>query len=189
MDYSDQAENTSLQTAIAKQAARAATRPPPEQLLDNQLCFAIYAAAHSFVQAYRPFLDPVGLTYPQYLVLLELWERDGQTVRELGAPLFLDSGTLTPMLKRMEAAGWIRRRPDAADGRVVRVTLTAKGQAFRNKARAIPAAMMCASNLDLAGLTALRNKVKRVAAALRGRSSDGESAAPPPKRRGAASRM
>lgn len=131
------------------------------------MCFAIYAAAHSFAQAYRPFLDPVGLTYPQYLVLLELWERDGQTVRELGAPLFLDSGTLTPMLKRMETAGWIRRRPDTADGRAVRVSLTPKAHGFRDKARAIPAAMMCASGLDVASLTTLRNKIKRVGAALR----------------------
>lgn len=174
-----------MQSATAKRAARAAVRPAPEQLLDNQLCFAIYAAAHSFVQAYRPFLDPVGLTYPQYLVLLELWERDGQTVRELGAPLFLDSGTLTPMLKRMEAAGWIQRRPDAVDGRVVRVTLTAKGRAFRSRARAIPAAMMCASNLDLAGLTALRDKVKRVASALRGTADDDGAAARPRRRRAA----
>ncbi|MGP8123814.1 MAG: MarR family winged helix-turn-helix transcriptional regulator [Xanthobacteraceae bacterium] len=145
----------------------AAERPAPEQLLENQLCFAVYAAAHSFAQAYRPFLDPVGLTYPQYLILLELWERDDQTVGELGEPLFLDSGTLTPMLRRMETAGWIRRRRDAVDGRVVRVSLTAKGHGFRRKARAIPAAMMCASNLDLAGLSALRNKLKRVAQALR----------------------
>jgi len=152
-------------------ATRAAAKPAPEQLLENQLCFALYAAAHSFAQAYRPFLDPVGLTYPQYLVLLELWERDGQTVRELGTPLFLDSGTLTPMLKRMEAAGWIRRRRDVSDGRAVRVSLTAKGQAFRHKARSIPAAMMCASGLDLASLTTLRNRVKRVAAALRGETA------------------
>jgi MarR family transcriptional regulator, organic hydroperoxide resistance regulator len=147
---------------------RAAEPPAPEQLLDNQLCFAVYAAAHSFAQAYRPFLDPVGLTYPQYLILLELWERDGQTVSELGEPLFLDSGTLTPMLRRMEAAGWVKRRRDAVDARAVRVTLTARGHGFRRKAREIPAAMMCASSLDLAGLNALRNKLKRVAKALRG---------------------
>jgi len=150
-----------------KTRTRAAEPPAPEQLLENQLCFAVYAAAHSFAQAYRPFLDPAGLTYPQYLILLELWERDGQTVGELGEPLFLDSGTLTPMLRRMEAAGWIRRRRDAADARAVRVSLTAKGQGFRRKARDIPAAMMCASQLDLAGLNALRNKLKRVAQALR----------------------
>lgn len=143
----------------------------PELRLENQLCFAIYAAAHSFAQAYKPFLDPEGLTYPQYLVLLQLWERDEQTVKQLGEPLFLDSGTLTPMLKRMEAAGWITRRRDAADERVVRVALTEKARAFRGRARQIPAAMMCASGLDLAGLGALRTKVNRVADALRGNSA------------------
>lgn len=164
-------QKTPFQKTPLQKTPRAAVKPAPEQLLDNQLCFALYAAAHSFAQAYRPFLDPVGLTYPQYLVLLELWERDRQTVRELGAPLFLDSGTLTPMLKRMESAGWIRRRRDASDARAVRVSLTAKGQAFRHPARAIPAAMMCASGLDIAALTALRNKVRRVAAALRGETA------------------
>jgi DNA-binding MarR family transcriptional regulator len=159
--------------------ASSAERPAPEQLLENQLCFAVYAAAHSFVQAYRPFLDPVGLTYPQYLILLELWERDDQTVRQLGEPLFLDSGTLTPMLGRMERAGWIKRRRDAIDGRAVRVSLTLKARAFRRKALLIPVAMMCASNLDLAGLNALRNKVNRVAQALRG-----ETAAPGRDRQG-----
>lgn len=172
-----------------QRAARVVARPAPEQLLENQLCFAIYAAGHSFAQAYRPFLDPVGLTYPQYLVLLELWERDGQTVRELGAPLFLDSGTLTPMLKRMEAAGWIRRRPDAADRRAVRVSLTPKAHGFCDKARAIPAAVMCASGLDIGSLTTLRNKIKRVAAALReqvapaGEIGRGTAGPPPPRRR------
>jgi len=154
-----------------KKQALALAPSAPEQRLDNQLCFAVYAAAHSFAQVYRPFLDPVGLTYPQYLVLLELWERDDQTVRELGRPLFLDSGTLTPMLKRMELAGWIKRRRDARDGRAVRVSLTQKAQAFRRKARGIPAAMMCASQLDLAGLSALRETLKRVSHALRGHAT------------------
>jgi DNA-binding MarR family transcriptional regulator len=143
----------------------------PELRLENQLCFAIYAAAHSFAQAYKPFLDPEGLTYPQYLVLLELWERDGQTVKQLGEPLFLDSGTLTPMLKRMEASGWITRRRDAADERVVRISLTEKAKAFRARAREIPAALMCASGLDVAAVGALRNKIKRVAGELRGHAA------------------
>jgi DNA-binding MarR family transcriptional regulator len=143
----------------------------PDLWLENQLCFAVYAAAHSFVQAYKPFLEPEGLTYPQYLVLLELWQRDGQTVKQLGEPLFLDSGTLTPMLKRMEASGWITRRRDADDERVVRISLTDRAQAFRARARAIPAAMMCASGLDAAGLGALRNRINRVAGALRAPSA------------------
>jgi DNA-binding MarR family transcriptional regulator len=153
-----------------KKHKNSVTESPPEQLLENQLCFAIYAAAHTFAQAYKPFLDPEGLTYPQYLVLLELWERDRQTVKQLGEPLFLDSGTLTPLLKRMETNGWITRRRDTDDERVVRIALTEKGDAFRHKAREIPAAMMCASGLDMAGLGALRNKVNRVAGELRSNS-------------------
>lgn len=149
---------------------------PPELLLDNQLCFAVYAAAHTFAQAYKPFLDPEGLTYPQYLVLLELWERDGQTVKQLGEPLHLDSGTLTPLLKRMEAAGWVTRRRDDDDERIVRVSLTERGRAFRDKAKAIPAAMMCASGLDPAGLGALRNKIRRVANELRRNSRSANAA-------------
>jgi MarR family transcriptional regulator, organic hydroperoxide resistance regulator len=156
---------------LKKQKNISGTGTAPEQRLDNQLCFAIYAAAHTFAQAYKPFLEPQGLTYPQYLVLLELWERDEQTVKQLGEPLFLDSGTLTPMLKRMEAAGWITRRRDAVDERAVRISLTEKGCVFRDKAREIPAAMMCASGLDMAGLGALRNKIKRVANELRGNSA------------------
>ena len=161
---------------------RTITQSPPEQLLENQLCFAIYAAAHSFAQAYKPLLDPVGLTYPQYLVLLELWERDGQTVKELSAPLFLDSGTLTPMLKRMEAAGWITRRRDVADERSVRVSLSDKGWAFRSDARAIPAAIMCASGLDIGALGALRTRIKRVTKTLRAAAMSAGSAAPAARR-------
>ncbi|MEW6642218.1 MAG: MarR family transcriptional regulator [Pseudomonadota bacterium] len=145
----------------------AAGSGPPEQQLENQLCFAVYAAGHAFTQAYKPFLEPQGLTYPQYLVLLQLWERDDQTVKQLGEPLFLDSGTLTPLLKRMEAAGWIMRRRDSDDERVVRVTLTDKGRAFREAAREIPAALMCAAGLDVPTLSALRNKLKRVTGGLR----------------------
>jgi DNA-binding MarR family transcriptional regulator len=143
------------------------TDAPPELRLENQLCFAVYAAAHSFAQAYRPHLDPVGLTYPQYLVLLELWEEDGRTVKQLGEPLFLDSGTLTPMLKRMEAAGWITRRRDPEDERVVRVNLTDKARAFQAKAREIPLALMCASGLDAGSLAELRGTLTRVAGELR----------------------
>lgn len=146
---------------------KVSTPTPPELRLDNQLCFAVYAAAHSFAQAYRPFLDPVGLTYPQYLVLLELWEEDGRTLKQLAEPLFLDSGTLTPMLKRMEAAGWITRRRDAEDERAVRIALTDKGRTFQKEARRIPAALMCAGGLDVAGVNALRGKLKRIAANLR----------------------
>jgi DNA-binding MarR family transcriptional regulator len=140
---------------------------PPELKLDNQLCFAVYSAAHAFAQAYKPHLEPLGLTYPQYLVMLLLWERDGRSVNELGAPLRLDSGTLTPLLKRMEKAGFVRRQRDARDERVMRIHLTPQGHALREAARAIPAAMLCASGLDLTGLSDLRDRVAEVGDALR----------------------
>jgi DNA-binding MarR family transcriptional regulator len=141
---------------------------PPELRLDNQLCFAVYATAHAFAQAYRPHLEPMGLTYPQYLVMLLLWERDGRSVTELGAPLHLDSGTLTPLLKRMEKAGFVTRRRDARDERVTRVHLTSHGKALREPARAIPAAMACAANLAPDDMLALRDRIAAVGDAMRG---------------------
>jgi DNA-binding MarR family transcriptional regulator len=133
---------------------------PPELQLDNQICFAVYSAAHAFAQAYKPHLDPMGLTYPQYLVMLLLWEQDGRSVNELGQPLHLDSGTLTPLLKRMEKAGLITRKRDTKDERIMRIHLTDHGHALRERARTIPPAMLCASGLELDGLMALREEVK-----------------------------
>src|SRR5436190_22787125 len=100
-------------------------------LLGNQLCFAIYSTAHAFNRVYKPLLDALGLTYPQYLVMLILWEREGPSVSEIGERLHLDSGTLTPLLKRLEAAGLVRRARDPADERQVRIALTLKGRALR----------------------------------------------------------
>ncbi len=140
---------------------------PPELRLDNQICFAVYSTAHAFAQAYKPHLDPLGLTYPQYLVMLLLWERDGRSVSDLGAPLHLDSGTLTPLLKRMEKAGLVTRGRDKADERVTRVHLTAHGKALQTPARAIPAAMLCASGLGIPQLEALRDDVKALGGKLR----------------------
>jgi DNA-binding MarR family transcriptional regulator len=133
---------------------------PPELQLDNQICFAVYSAAHAFAQAYKPHLDPMGLTYPQYLVMLLLWEQDGRSVNELGQPLHLDSGTLTPLLKRMEKAGLITRKRDTKDERIMRIHLTDHGHALRERARTIPPTMLCASGLELDGLMALREEVK-----------------------------
>jgi DNA-binding MarR family transcriptional regulator len=133
---------------------------PPELQLDNQICFAVYSAAHAFAQAYKPHLDPMGLTYPQYLVMLLLWEQDGRSVNELGQPLHLDSGTLTPLLKRMEKAGFVTRQRDAKDERIMRIHLTNHGRTLRERARTIPPAMLCASGLELDGLMALREEVK-----------------------------
>ncbi|MGB6101852.1 MAG: MarR family transcriptional regulator, partial [Comamonas sp.] len=110
--------------------SRLPTDPSPEALrLDRQLCFALYSASLAMTRLYKPLLDAIGLTYPQYLAMLVLWERDGLTVSELGERLSLDSGTLTPLLKRMEVAGLLQRERDAQDERCVRVVLTRTGRA------------------------------------------------------------
>ncbi|GAA3718768.1 MarR family transcriptional regulator [Streptomyces tremellae] len=110
-------------------------------LLDDQMCFALYAASRAVTALYRPLLDELGLTYPQYLVLLALWERDGVPVKDLRAALQLDYGTLTPLLKRLETAGLLRRQRQADDERTVRIALTPEGAALRERARAIPGAI------------------------------------------------
>ncbi|WP_390893359.1 MarR family winged helix-turn-helix transcriptional regulator [Bosea rubneri] len=102
--------------------------------LDEQICFAVYSAAHAFNRAYRPFLAELGLTYPQYLVMLVLWEQDGQSVKAIGERLMLDSGTLTPLLKRLEGNGLILRKRGREDERQVLVDLTETGRALRDKA-------------------------------------------------------
>ncbi|MDR6224368.1 MarR family winged helix-turn-helix transcriptional regulator [Desmospora profundinema] len=106
--------------------------------LDNQLCFAVYACSREISRLYRPLLDELGLTYPQYVTLLALWEEGEVTVKELGSLLFLDSGTLTPMLKRMETAGLIRRRRSSEDERKVLIGLTEEGEALKERVRCIP---------------------------------------------------
>lgn len=105
--------------------------------LDKQLCFAVYSAAHAFNRTYKPLLDRFGLTYPQYLVLLSLWQRDGMTVKGIGQDLGLDSGTLSPLLKRLEAAGFVTRQRDSGDERQVIITLTEKGVDLKSEAFAI----------------------------------------------------
>lgn len=133
--------------------------PDPMLKLDNQLCFALHATSMAFTRAYKPVLAPLGLTYPQYLVMLLLWERDNRTVSEIGEPLFLDSGTLTPLLKRMESAGLIVRKRDTQDERVVRITLSDAGNALREKAHGIPAAMGCLIGLEFDTIRALQKGV------------------------------
>ena len=135
--------------------------------LDNQLCFAVYAAAHAFNATYKPLLEPLGLTYPQYLVMLVLWQEDDVTVSSVGARLGLDSGTLTPLLKRLEAAGLVARLRDAADERQVRITLTSAGRALKQKAKAIPQELFCALGLPLGEIGALRSRLATLAANLR----------------------
>lgn len=113
--------------------------------LDRMLCFTVYSAGLAFNRVYKPMLDELGLTYPQYLAMVLLWHRDGQTVSELGEQLSLESNTLTPMLKRLEASGFITRRRDGADERVVRVSLTPQGRSLAGKADCIPDQLMQAS--------------------------------------------
>ena len=141
--------------------------PATEALkLGNQLCFAVYAAAHALNKTYKPLLEPLDLTYPQYLVMLVLWEGDGLTVKDIGERLFLDSGTLTPLLKRLEAAGRLRRTRDSADERQVRITLTEAGQALRDQAAAVPPMLFCATGLDLPGLIDLKDDLSKLRATL-----------------------
>lgn len=106
--------------------------------LDSMLCFAVYAAGHAFTRFYKPRLDAIGLTYPQYLVFLVLWEADYMSVKALGDRLFLDSGTITPMIKRLESRGLLRRQRDDQDERMVRILLTDEGRDLRAKALAVP---------------------------------------------------
>ena len=107
-------------------------------LLDNQLCFPLYACSRKVVNLYTPYFQPLGITYTQYIVFLVLWETDGVSVRELGQRLYLDSGTLTPLLKKMEEAGYVTRERSRDDGRVVLVHLTEQGRALREKCAEIP---------------------------------------------------
>ncbi len=125
-------------------------------LLENQLCFAVYSTAHAFNRLYKPLLDTLGLTYPQYLVMLILWEGDNLAVKDLGEKLLLDSGTLTPLLKRLETAGLIRRSRDPQDERQVRIALTPQGQALRERAKTVPHAILAASGCSSEELTALK---------------------------------
>jgi len=117
-------------------------------LLDDQMCFALYAASRAVTGLYRPILEELGLTYPQYLVLLVLWNRDEVSVKELGAALHLDYGTLTPLLKRLQANGLLRRERRPDDERAVRISLTDAGTALRERARPIPAAIGDAMGLE-----------------------------------------
>jgi MarR family transcriptional regulator, organic hydroperoxide resistance regulator len=135
------------------------TMAEAQLMLGNQLCFAIYSTAHAFNRVYKPLLDRLGLTYPQYLVMLVLWERDGIAVKEIGERLFLDSGTLTPLLKRLEAAHLIRRTRSSEDERQVLIALTAQGQTLREKARTVPVAILSASGCSIAELSNLRKSL------------------------------
>ncbi len=145
-------------------------------LLDSQLCFSLYAASRAMTAAYGPLLEPLGLTYPQYLVMLVLWESDGVSVKDVGDRLQLDSGTLTPLLKKLEALGLVTKARDDQDARVVRVALTSKGRALRRKAQAVPRGLLCQVGLDLPAVARLREELTALTHTLRA-----ANAASPPK--------
>jgi DNA-binding MarR family transcriptional regulator len=136
--------------------------------LDQQLCFAIYSTMHAVNKTYAPLLDSIGLTYPQYLVLLVLWEADDLTVREIGERLQLDSGTLTPLLKRLEAMGVLHRARDPKDERQVRIKLVEKGDALRREAKSIPGQIARAMGRPAEDLKALRKDLRKIRTALLG---------------------
>lgn len=128
--------------------------------LDNQLCFALYSTSLAMTRVYKPLLDGLGLTYPQYLAMLVLWEKDGLMVSELGERLYLDSGTLTPLLKRLEASGLIARVRAVEDERRVHITLTAAGRRLKARAAKVPACILTASQCSIPELTALTQQVQ-----------------------------
>ncbi len=141
--------------------------PAPNTLkLDDFLCFSVYAAGHAFNRLYRPLLDRLGLTYPQYLAMVVLWEGDDLTVGALGERLGLESSTLTPLLKRLEAMGLVSRARDARDERVVRIRLTEAGRTLQGPACAVPGELLAGSGLDLARLARLREDLNDLRAAL-----------------------
>lgn len=134
--------------------------------LDNQLCFAIYSAMTGVARVYRPLLKELGLTYPQYLVMLVLWEEDGITVSAIGERLFLDSATLTPLLKRLQQAGLLARVRSSADERQVIVSLTAHGRGLKDRARAVPRCMAAALECSPDQIGALRKRLVDLRATL-----------------------
>ena|SRR5256885_2245437 len=138
-------------------------KPSAEMLkLDHQLCFALYSSSLAMTKLYKPLLDPLGLTYPQYLVMLVLWEGDGIAVSELGQRLQLDSGTLTPLLKRLEASGLVQRRRDSADERRVLLHITPAGRALKARAMRVPPQVACAAACSLDELAALTRRLKQL---------------------------
>lgn len=135
---------------------KASATPGP---LDDMLCFSVYAASHAFNRVYKPLLDRLGLTYPQYLVILTLRHTDGQTVGALGEHLFLESNTLTPLIKRLEAAGFVRRQRDTVDERVVRVHLTDQGRAAGEQASCLTEELFTAIGLPIEEIGTLQRQL------------------------------
>lgn len=141
-------------------------RPDVQLLLENQICFQFYAVSRAFTQAYQPLLEPLDLTYPQYLVMLVLWEEDGLTVKQVGERLLLDSGTLTPLLKKLEIKGFLSRQRSANDERQVLITLTNAGRALKTEALSIPEKLICALGVPYDDLSPVRTFLSQVLASL-----------------------
>lgn len=134
------------------------TTPASDPLtLDRQLCFALAATSRAVIGLYKPLLDPMGLTHPQYLVMLALWERDARSVREIATELHLESATLSPLLKRLETAGYLRRTRSASDERQLDVSLTTAGRALRERAETIPVAVAAQLGWPLSRLESLKD--------------------------------
>ena len=140
----------------------------PQLELDRQLCFALYTASRAVTRSYAPLLEDAGLTYPQYLTMLVLWEDPDRprSIGELGERLHLDSGTLTPLLKRLAAMGYVTRSRDAEDERRVLVTVTAEGLALRDRLAAVPGSFLACLGMDVADASALRDQLTALAASL-----------------------
>lgn len=143
----------------------------PGLQLDGQLCFALYSTSLALTRQYKPLLEPLGLTYPQYLALLVLWERDALSVSELGQRLFLDSGTLTPLLKRMEAAGWLTRTRAVDDERRVIVALTPAAQALRKQAQTVSRQLAKSTGCSADELVDLTRRVQQLRSQLQADAS------------------
>lgn len=146
-------------------------RKPRTSTLDTQLCFALYEASRATIDVYRPLLDEIGITYPQYLVLLILWERGTCSVKEIGHLLHLDSGTLSPLLKRLEAAGFVKRQRRPADERVVDISLTEHGYALQKRVAAIPEKFRCELDLSFDDYMGLLTRLKKLTQLLHSKST------------------
>lgn len=136
--------------------------PADPLALENQVCFALSLASRSVIAAYRPVLEPLGLTHPQYLVMLTLWEHEPLSIKELSALLHLDPGTLSPLVKRIETLGYVQRSRSTADERILQISLTEEGRAARELALKIPQEMMRRLDMDVEELTALHRAMNKV---------------------------
>lgn len=159
---------------MAKRNSPLKTKPAtPDDALDPFICFAVYSTGLAFNRVYKPLLDRLGLTYPQYLAMVLLRQRDGQAVGELGEKLFLETSTLTPLIKRLEAAGYVTRKRDTADERVVRVSLTEAGRAVADEAACVPEEILQATGMTVEQLGAMRDGLVAMRGNLRESAGEG----------------